>query len=227
LRNPGKTFSKHFCTIILPRKTAGALRLATKGADVVQYGLPLEFRRPVLGRIVPVPPVTPILGVLYRDYAIVEDTLIWVEKLIGDIGLASDEYEFSATNHYESEMGSNLKRRFYVFDDLHDPELLADWKTETNRLEDHATERTDDYRPINLDPGYITGSKLVLASVKGLGHRVYIGRNIYAEATMSYRQGEWIKRDYTFPDFKSGQYDAFFSKARERHLMLLGAGTLA
>jgi len=67
----------------------------------------------------------------------------------------------------------------------------------------------------------------VLASVKGLAHRVYIGRDIYAEATMSFRNGQWIKRDYTFPDFASGVYDAFLCKARERHLLMLGATATA
>jgi hypothetical protein len=32
-----------------------------------------------------------------------------------------------------------------------------------------------------------------------------------------------VKRDYTFPDFKTGRYDEFFSKVRERYLVLLGS----
>ena len=176
-----------------------------------------------MGRIVPVQPVTPILGVIYRDVSMVDDALMWIEHLMGDIDLHSDEYPFDLTDHYESEMGGNLKRRFYSFDRLADPLMLAEWKVQTNQLEEQAAQRYGEYRPINLDPGYINGAKLVLGSVKGLAHRVYIGQGISAEVTMSYRDGDWIKRDYTFPDFKTGRYDTFFSKARERHLMHLGA----
>lgn len=176
-----------------------------------------------MGRIVPPQPVTPILGVIYRDTAIVDDALMWIEHLMGDLDLASDEWSFDLTDHYAGEMGDNLKRRFFTFNRPADPDMLSEWKVQTNQLEDQMAERYGEYRPVNLDPGYITGAKLVLASVKGLAHRVYVGQGISAEVTMSYRDGRWIKRDYTFPDFKEGRYDAFFSKVRERHLLQVAA----
>lgn len=176
-----------------------------------------------MGEIVPVQPVTPILGVLFRDARVADDCLLWIEKLLGEVGLASEDFPFDSTNHYAEEMGSGLLRRFYSFDRLADPAMLADWKVQTNRLEAEAAGREGSRRPLNLDPGYITGARLVLASVKGLAHRVYVGRGIYAEVTMSYRRDEWMKRDFTFPDFATGRYDEFFKQARERHLMLLHA----
>jgi hypothetical protein len=179
-------------------------------------------RDPAVGSVVPVQPVTPILGVLFRDPVVVDETLIWIEKLLGDVGLTSQDFPFDLTDHYEREMGPGLLRRFYSFDTPASPDLLADWKLETNHLEGQAAARFGQKRPINLDPGYITGSTVVLASVRSLAHRVYIGRGIHAEATMTYRRGEWVKRDYTFPDFASGRYDEFFSRVRERHLLLTG-----
>jgi hypothetical protein len=176
-----------------------------------------------VGQVVPVHPVTPVLGVLFHDAAVVDDALIWAEKLLGDMGLQSADFPFDLTDHYEEEMGAGLVRRFYSFDRLADPEMLADWKLQTNQLEQQLAARYGENRPINLDPGYINGAMLVLASVKSLGHRVYVGRNIYAESTMTYRRGEWVKREYTFPDFKTGRYDEFFSKVRERYLVLLGS----
>lgn len=165
----------------------------------------------------------PLLGVLFRDDAVVDDALIWAEKLLGDVGLVSADTPFDATDHYDEEMGTGLRRRFYCFDRLAHPELLADWKVQTNQIEDQLAARFGQLRPINLDPGYINGAMLVLASVKSLGHRVYIGRGIYAEATMTFRRGDWVKRDYTFPDFKSSRYDEFFCQARERYLVLMGS----
>ncbi|MBX3459069.1 MAG: DUF4416 family protein [Planctomycetes bacterium] len=175
-----------------------------------------------MGKIVPVQPVTPILGVLFRDPVVVDDAMLWIERLLGEPDLVSPDYPFDLTDHYEPEMGGDLKRRFYSFETLADPEMLADWKIQANRLEEESASRFGEYRPINLDPGYINGAKLVLASVKGLAHRVYIGRGIHAEVTMSFRSGEWLKRDYTFPDFAAGRYDEFFSKVRARHLALAG-----
>ncbi len=175
-----------------------------------------------MGKIVPAPPVTPILGVIFRDPAVVDECMLWIERLLGDVDLVSPDFPFDLTDHYEPEMGPNLVRRFYSFECVTDPEMLADWKVQTNRLEEEAAVRFGEYRPLNLDPGYVNGAKLVLASVKGLAHRVYIGSGIHAEVTMSYRAGAWLKRDYTFPDFAAGRYDGFFSKVRARHLELSG-----
>jgi hypothetical protein len=173
-----------------------------------------------MGDVAAVEPVTPIVGVIFRDAAVVDACLPALEKLLGLRGLVSQDFPFDRTSHYEAEMGTGLKRRFYSFDALHDPARLADWKLQTNRVEAQAAERFESRRPINLDPGYINGAKLVLASVKGLAHRVYIGSGIYAEVTLSYRRGQWIKRDYTFPDFVSGCYDDFLRKVRARHRKL-------
>ena len=46
-------------------------------------------------------------------------------------------------------------------------------------------------RPLNLDPGYLTLGKLVLASTKDFAHRIYLGRGIYAEMTLFYRHHRW------------------------------------
>jgi hypothetical protein len=174
-----------------------------------------------MGRIVPVQPVTPILGVLYRDVSVVDDVLIWVEKLMGDVVTTSPEWPFDMTDYYTPEMGGGLKRRFYLFDRLSDPSLLSQWKVQTNKLEEQAAQRMGEQRPVNLDPGYISGAKLVLASTKAHAHRIYIGQGILAEVTLTYNNGVWVKRDYTFPDFASGRYDEFLSKAREQHLLQL------
>ena len=71
-------------------------------------------------------------------------------------------------------------------------------------------------RPVNLDPGYIEPSKLVLASTKNFAHRIYIGKKIWAEVTLVYNKGKWIPFEYTFPDHKEERYHDFFSQVREK-----------
>jgi hypothetical protein len=38
---------------------------------------------------------------------------------------------------------------------------------------------------------------------------------MYAEVTMTYNKGKWETFPFTFPDYKSGRYNAFLSRVRE------------
>ena len=75
---------------------------------------------------------------------------------------------------------------------------------------------TDVVRPVNIDPGVVELSKLVLASAKNFSHRVYLRDGVYAEVTLQYRRGKWHGAAWTFPDYASGRYDAFLTAARSR-----------
>jgi hypothetical protein len=70
-------------------------------------------------------------------------------------------------------------------------------------------------RPLNLDPGYLTLGKLLLASTKDFAHRIYLGRGIYAEVTLQYKHGAWRHHEYTFADYRRADYQRFFSQCRE------------
>ncbi|MBI4006928.1 MAG: DUF4416 family protein, partial [Planctomycetes bacterium] len=69
-------------------------------------------------------------------------------------------------------------------------------------------------RPINLDPGYISEAKLVLASTKDFSHRIYLGKGIYAEVTLQYRNEQYESLPWTFPDYRTQQYQQFFLRVR-------------
>lgn len=165
--------------------------------------------------------VTPICGVIYRDGRVLENSWWELEKLMGEVVLESEEYPFDLTQYYFEQMGGPLKRRFIAFEGPSDPAELATWKLATNSLEERLTkayaEEMGVARPINLDPGYITGAKLVLATTKDFAHRLYLRDGIYAEVTLSYRDGRWLSHEYTFPDFRDSRYHAFFNKVREHH----------
>ena len=115
-------------------------------------------------------------------------------------------------------MGNPLLRRFVGFAGPHFPDILANAKRRTNDIEDRfAADRAGaggPERPINLDVGYIESSKLVLASMKNFSHRVYLRDGVYAEVTLMYRRGLWEPLPWTFPDYRSGRYDAFLTAAR-------------
>ena len=73
-------------------------------------------------------------------------------------------------------------------------------------------------RPVNLDPGIIEPSKLVLATTKNYSHRIYIGRKTYAEVTLIYDKGRWQPLDHTYPDYRQQCYFDFFDNVRTRLL---------
>jgi hypothetical protein len=69
-------------------------------------------------------------------------------------------------------------------------------------------------RPVNLDPGYVENAKVVLASTKNFYHRIYLGRGIFAEVTMHFRNNTFQFFPWTYPDYQSREYQEFFLRVR-------------
>ena len=140
-----------------------------------------------------------------------------IEETWGPIALASDAFDFKETDYYEPTMGRGLKKIFWALERLRDPAELVQWKltsgeweAEYARLGSHS-----ETRPLNLDPGYITEAKLVLASTKDHAHRIYLSQGIFAEVTLYFKSGAWQHREWTFPDYQRADYQEFFLRCRE------------
>ncbi|MFH0938766.1 MAG: DUF4416 family protein [Planctomycetota bacterium] len=168
------------------------------------------------------PGVTPLVAMLASDLSYFQAARQPLENLFGPIALESPVYAFDKTAYYTPSMGLALKRQFFTFERLADPAGLADWKLTTNTLETELKQclapSGTPQRPINLDPGYLTGAKLVLTSTKNFAHRIYLRNGIFAEITLNFRGAQWVGHQFTFPDFKSGMYNDFLEKARDVHL---------
>jgi hypothetical protein len=135
----------------------------------------------------------------------------------GKIALESERFEHRETKYYEATMGANLKKTFFALESLIDPARLPElkiqaigWEEEYKKLGKHP-----EARPLNLDPGYITEAKLVLASTKDRDHRLYLGQGIYGEVTLHFSRGAWQKREWTYPDYQREDYQRFFTECRE------------
>ena len=139
------------------------------------------------------------------------------EREFGATAAVSPAFDFTETNYYAAEMGVGLKKQFWAFAGAIDPGRLAAIKLATNQWEAEYAARSlhPEPRPLNLDPGYLTLAKLVLASTKDHAHRIYLADGIYAEVTLSFRGGAWQPFDWTYPDYRRGDYHEFFTQCRE------------
>jgi len=140
-------------------------------------------------------------------------------ELYGPADLRSPLIDFDFTDYYEPQMGRGLKRVFVSFARKIDPGEIAAIKLRTNELEGELAPLDKSVaRPINLDPGYVCGSKLVLASAKDRSQRLYIGKGVYVEITLEFRKGRFLPVETTYRDYASESYIEFFTRVRERHL---------
>jgi len=114
----------------------------------------------------------------------------------GPVALQSPLFDHRETNYYEAAMGPDLKKTFFAFERLVDPAQLVAFKEASNQWEAdyQSLGRHPERRPLNLDPGYLTEAKLVLASTQDRDHRLYLDRGIYAENTLFFHRGTWQPR---------------------------------
>ncbi len=154
-----------------------------------------------------------IVGFIYNSGDTLLKTELLLIKKFGPIDIRSEEFDFSHTAYYEKEMGSGLKRKFAGFGHLIPAEKIWKAKLFTNRLEQKFSR--NNARAINIDPGYINLSKLVLFTTKDYTHRLYLGGGIFGEVTLQFRDGSFAPFEYTYPDYKTSEYIKFFNTVRD------------
>ena len=163
-------------------------------------------------------PVKLVIGILAADRQCVHAAIEAIIDKFGKADFMSDVWPFDKTDYYREQTGPNILRQFVSIERLVAPSSLARIKHRTNRIEQKLAKRLalPLPRPVNLDPGMIEPSKLVLATTKNYSHRIYIGKRIYAEVTLIFDKGCWQPFDHTYPDYKQQCYFDFFDKVRAR-----------
>ncbi len=136
-----------------------------------------------------------------------------LREIWGEIDYHSPLFNFDYTDYYEKEMGRGIKKKFISFENLISPQDLKDIKLQTNQVEEKF--KVEGKRKVNLDPGYLSLSKVILASTKDYYHRIYLGEGIYAEVTLHYRGGVFNSFPWTYPDYRSEEYQQVFQEIRK------------
>ncbi len=171
-----------------------------------------------MGQITTPHPVKLFVGMLAARTDLFEISQAELAGKFGPIDAVGEVLPFDFTDYYEAEMGPGLMRKFIGFERLINPKELVPAKLFANDLEERIAERFGSRRRIiNLDPGYVSLSKLVLASTKDYSHRVYLGDGIFAEVTLHFARGRFNPWPWTYPDYKTDAYCRFFEAIRKQY----------
>ena len=153
-----------------------------------------------------VEPVKLFAAVLYREEQPLAQARAALAGKFGEEDFAGAPVEFAHTDFYEKEMGSPLLRIFISYRRLVMPDELVSAKLESARIEQELA-ASEGQRRVNIDPGILDYQKVVLASFKFQGQKIYLSSGVWADLTLYYRKGGWSVFEWTFPDFKAGLYD--------------------
>ena len=197
---------------------------------------------PPMGLIKKSPPSVRFVAVFSAEDRFLRTALERLEAHWGKIAALGQAFDFVESPYYlrtmlvpqpsESQPSGNqhdrnqhdqppraLRKQMALFADPYDPAELAADKLQSNRWERDWTEelalsQDDSKRLINIDPGYLSMTKLVLASTKNREHRIYLRDGTYAEVTLAFRDQAWTSMPWTYADYQRPDVLEFLKLAR-------------
>jgi hypothetical protein len=164
-------------------------------------------------------PKTPLPGLLVLSILSGRWDDVWpglleaLEARFGPAAHVSDLFPFDQTGYYDEELGTPIARRLLAFETLRPLDELAGIKLFTNALE--AAHAGQGRRLFNLDPGFLTLERLVLATGKNFSHRIYLGSGIWADLTLIWQRRGWVDFSWTFPDYAGEDMKSRLTKLRQ------------
>ncbi len=165
-----------------------------------------------------VEPVIRLCAVITRHAAARQWAIDRIGDRWGGTSIVSPEIPFEAGGYYTASMGSDLTKVLVATAGVCDPAELADWKHESNRWETEyaANFSHEEDRPLNLDAGYATQAKLVLATTKDRDHRIYLRDGMFAEVTLCYVGRKWQSHRWTYPSYRAEKVSEFVTGCRNQ-----------
>jgi hypothetical protein len=178
-----------------------------------------------MARPKPFAPVKLVCGVIYGEGSLYDRAKTLLVDAHGPVDSESAVSDFDLTDYYEKDMGPGLKRRFMSFERLAGPDQLAEFKVGTNGLEEKiGQEHGGPLRAVNIDPGYLTASALVMATAKDFSHRIPLAHGIYAHLEFLFTKTDVRFLDWTYPDMRRDVLRRFFLDVRRNYLEQIRSG---
>lgn len=161
-------------------------------------------------------PASPKLLVrfLFRDVQVQMEALDALEAHFGPVDFLSSPGPFPYTTYYDEEMGKGIRRQSASFLELVSPDSLPDIKIRTNEVEEKLS--CGGKRQVNIDPGFISEERFILATGKNFTHRIYLRDGIYADLTLIYQKGAYRPLPWTYPDYQEPDFLHYLSVLRRK-----------
>jgi hypothetical protein len=156
-----------------------------------------------MSSVKPIPKVKLVISIFSKEKEKINKAKSILQKKFGPIDYESRNLSL-VTSYYEDELGPDLIRRFYSFKKLINRDKIAEIKLLTNRLENKF--RIKNKRSINIDPGYISLGKFILATTKNQQQRIYVKKGIFAECALRYKDKSYTIWPWTYPDYATKEY---------------------
>jgi len=163
----------------------------------------------------PAEPSTLIFAILRSPAVATEEILDSLKGRFATPCAVSDPAEFTQTDYYRNEMGGELERFYCSVEGFWDAGRLADIKLASNHLERRWSQ--EQRRRVNLDPGLLDLTHLVLATGKPAAHRVYLGQGIHGEVEYIFEKRSYRPLPWTYPDYREAWVIDFFNRVRRAH----------
>ena len=162
------------------------------------------------------PKVKLFFALMYKNKRVFGKAIKELKHNFGEFDTKSAAYSFDFTDYYKKEMGANLKKIVFSSKKLIQRERLPSIKIKTNMIEQKLARNGK--RMINIDPGYLTDHNMILASAKELPHRAYIGKGIFADIQLRFRNGKFEPFSHTFKDYRQKEILDYFFNLRKVYL---------
>ena len=161
-------------------------------------------------------PVKIISSLFSPESECIERVIAQLSGIYGPVDWVSPELFFDRTRYYAREMGWPLYRRFISFEKLAYPDRLVEIKVKTNEIEGKYLREGN--RRVNIDPGYISAERLVLATGKNYIHRIYLSKGIYADLTLVFKKESFRPVAWTYPDYAELEVIGYLNGVRKKYM---------
>ncbi len=170
-----------------------------------------------MARIVKPPKARLITAVVHSSIDACAHALDLLEKQFGRIICETTDLPLHHPEIYREEMGDRLAKRFFAFDRLVERDQLPSIKATVHKLEKQLGDQVNEYtfRTVNIDPGLLTSDNLVMAAHREFNHRVYLANGVFAELTLVWSRGRFVRLPWTDEDYCCGEAEEFFGRVRE------------